>query len=119
MRRILAFCTLLLSFSAQSETWLQFGDGIECPDALELRDQSYTIFNDCYGFDPRNPVIETGQIEKEEEYIYFSSRKVKQVSFLQDGTTSLKLKVLLKTDSDFHLQSGLKIFKFKIINVPN
>ncbi len=34
---------------------------VECPDILVLEENgSYKILNDCYGVDPINPIIETG-----------------------------------------------------------
>ena len=38
------------------------GDAIECPDLLVFdSDGRYSILNDCYGKDPRNPVTESGK----------------------------------------------------------
>ena len=109
----------MLSLSVKAETWLQYGNNIECPDALELRNESYSIFNDCYGFEPKEPIIETGKIEIDGEYISFLYRKVQQRSFLQGDAKSQKLKILVKTSNELHLQDGSRIFRFKIINVPN
>lgn len=44
----------------------------ECPDLIEFRSNySYIVLNDCYGNDPRKPIVETGKWEVAE-----SSKKV-------------------------------------------
>jgi len=49
---------------------------IECPDLLEFHDDKrYTIINDCYGTDIRDPVTERGRWEEQENNeILFKNR---------------------------------------------
>ncbi len=119
MSKIVALSIFLLSFSANAETWIQYDEKIECPDVLELSGNNFIIFNDCYGLDPKEPIIETGKVEIGNNYFFFSDRKIKQQSFLQENTKRQKLKVLLKTKDELKLQSGTKVFMFKRIKLPN
>ena len=42
--------------------WGLIEPGSECPYVLSFNGEGrYVIFNDCYGLDPRNPIVETGQ----------------------------------------------------------
>ncbi|WP_125561731.1 hypothetical protein [Pseudoalteromonas rubra] len=119
MSRIIAIFTFLLNFPASADTWLQFGEELECPDALKLKGGNYRIYNDCYGFDPKEPIIESGNIEFDNDYFYFFNRKVNQPSFLQNGAQSQKLKVLLRNKHELNLQKGTRVFIFKRITLPN
>ncbi|KZN40379.1 hypothetical protein N483_17655 [Pseudoalteromonas luteoviolacea NCIMB 1944] len=83
---------------------------------MKLQGESYSIYNDCYGVDPRNPIIETGSITLDESHIIFHARKIKQASFLQGGASSQTLIVLLKSDTKLHLRYGKSIFKFKKVD---
>lgn len=116
MSKILAVFILAISIWANAQTWIQHGDDIECPDVLNIQGESYIIFNDCYGFDPKEPIIETGKIAWEGDYISFLYRKVRQRSFLQGDAKSQKLKVLKNNGSELHLQDESRVFKFKISN---
>ena len=56
----------LLGFysAASAESWMQTseeGGPLECPDVIELSNGQYHVLNDCYGMDPKRPVIETGE----------------------------------------------------------
>ncbi|MBQ4836585.1 hypothetical protein [Pseudoalteromonas luteoviolacea] len=106
----------VFSFSVYSQAWLQVESNVECPDLLKLQGERYSIYNDCYGTDPRHPIIETGNIILNENHITFHTRSINQDSFLQRGTNSIKLIVLLKTDAKLHLRYGKSIFKFKKVD---
>ncbi|MBQ4810263.1 hypothetical protein J8M20_02900 [Pseudoalteromonas luteoviolacea] len=119
MFRLITISIFLMSFPASAYTWLQYGEELECPDALEFNGDNYIIYNDCYGFDPREPIIESGHIETDNDYVYFLNRKVKQQSFLQGHTKSQKLKILLRNEHELNLQRGSRIFMFKRIKWTN
>jgi hypothetical protein len=118
MIKILAITTLLFAHSANAELWIQVGGGSECPDVLELNESSYVIFNDCYGVDPKNPIIESGALNREGEYLSFWQRKVKELSFLTGDAKSQRLKVLEGSSNELHLLGESRLFIFRQYNVP-
>lgn len=118
MNKLFIIFVSFICLKAEAQIWLQYGDDIECPDALEISQPNYTILNDCYGLDRQKPIIETGIVEFEGEYISFLKRKVLQRSFLQGDAKSQKLMIIKKSSTELHLKDGSNSFRFKISNVP-
>lgn len=117
MNRVIVILTSLLFTSVTfAETWIQVSDGtymLECPDAITFDKEKYVIFNDCYGLDPKYPVIETGRYENKEGFISFIQREPTQQSFLGEDTRDRKL-TLERKYSSVRLSDGAITFYFKV-----
>lgn len=79
--------------------WVNAGvddDAIECPDLLAFdSDGSYSILNDCYGIDPRNPVTESGKwvFNPSESQLQLNDRVFVANYSLRDPTEELRVRV--------------------------
>lgn len=109
------FFIFLFSANLLADTWLQVGeDGymIECPDAIELEESRYTIFNECYGVDPRNPVVEIGSYKLIENQVSFFEEYSSHESFVSIGSGIRKFKVQ-KNGKSLLLIRGEEVVHFK------
>jgi len=113
MMKILAITTVLFTATTYAEMWVLVDGDAECPDVLEINEANYVILNDCYGFDPKNPIIESGSFDSEDGYLSFSQRKVEQPSFLKGNSKSKKFRILKSPSDELHLQGESRVFKFR------
>ena len=116
--KIFLLFIVLISTSVKAELWLQYGVNLECPDAIELNNGTYIIYNDCYGFDPVNPVIETGNYRIEGNSIFFKNRNSKVESFLGKNSENQCLEIKSKTKEELHLKNENHAFRFRVRYVP-
>lgn len=89
----------------------------ECPDLLVLRkDGSYSVLNDCYGVDMRNPVTEVGEwiFGNGNNELSFESRKFEGNYFFgSESSDPLIAKVIRVSEDEMILQfnsSGPEIY---------
>lgn len=116
MKIFVSIPLLMCASIAIAESWRQVSDGtymLECPDFIEFSSVTYEILNDCYGEDPRYPVIETGSYSIEKDFIVFTERQPKQESFLSGDAKSQNLE-LHRSDDSIKLVDGSNIFYFVI-----
>ena len=113
MIKILAITTFLFTATTYAEMWVLVDGDAECPDVLEINQANYVILNDCYGFDPKNPIVESGNIDSEDGYLSFLQRKVEQPSFLKGDPESKRFKMLKSSSDELHLQDETRVFKFR------
>jgi hypothetical protein len=114
--RIFFASLIIITSLAHSESWIEVSGDYECPDLLVLSESMYEIYNDCYGFDPRNPIVDSGNIERNEGVITFTKRTIKQPSFLgEEGNKEFE--VLIKTEKELSIRSGDVIHSFKVFPV--
>ena len=118
MMKVLAITTLLFTATTYAEMWVLIDGDSECPDVLEVNEASYVILNDCYGLDPKNPIIESGSFTSGDGYFSFLLRKVEQPSFLKGDSKSKKFRTLKSPNDELHLQDGSRVFKFRQHYVP-
>ena len=77
---------------------------IECPDVLRFNtNKKYCIYNDCFGPDPKQPIVETGQWELKinilslkqrkftTNYFFFSADKTIQFNLVRISSDTLCL----------------------------
>ena len=93
-----------------SMSLVQEGDGkkyaMECPDVLSFEaNGQYQIFNDCYGNDIENPIIERGKwiFDIKENKISLKDRKFSSSYTFHDSTPALTLYVKEITDKSMKL----------------
>lgn len=87
------------------------GGAIECPDLLIFDSNgNYSIVNDCYGIEPRNPVTESGK------WIFISSESLLRLNdrvfvtnhSLMEPTKELRIRVEKLSPSTLTLTFGEK-----------
>ena len=109
--KILFASLIVITSLAHSQSWIEVSGDYECPDLLVLSASKYEIYNDCYGFDPRNPIVESGNIERNEGIITFSDRTIEQPSFLgEEGNKEFE--ILVKTEKELSIKAGEVIHSF-------
>ena len=118
MMKILTITALLFTATTYAEMWVLVDGDAECPDVLVVKEASYIILNDCYGIDPKNPIIESGRFKSENGYFSFIQSKIDQPSFLKGDSISKKFKVLKSPGDELHLKDKSKVFKFRLHNGP-
>lgn len=61
---------------------------IECPDIIMFNeDSTYKVFNDCYGTDTNNPIVETGNWESTSDSLILKNRSFETNSYLFNLST--------------------------------
>lgn len=61
---------------------------IECPDIILVNeDSTYKVFNDCYGRDTNNPIVETGKWELTSDSLIFTNRNFETNHYLFNLST--------------------------------
>lgn len=61
-------------------TWEQVNsqsEQIECPNIIIFGKKTYRILNDCYGDDPKSPIMETGEFKQSDNALVLTHRKIK------------------------------------------
>jgi len=113
MNRLIFLTFVFISTAVKADSWILTNDDTECPDVIEFDESRYIILNDCYGFNPKHPVIEMGVIIKTGNAITFLERNIKQQSFLQHGDKPQTYNVTTNTIDKLYLQKGSVVYKFK------
>jgi len=92
MKHLLVLLSLGISSNVsaiEGTSWLQVnkeGYSIECPDFVKFTKHEYSIFNDCYGNKPTNPIIEYGSYKIKDQFLLFERNEIiKNHSFLGNG----------------------------------
>lgn len=103
---------IFLASATHSASWIEVSGDYECPNLLILFESRYEVFNDCYGFDPRSPVIDSGRFEEIDGHFIFSERKIEQPSFL-GGRGVMSFEVISKTNTALRIRTGSITHTFK------
>jgi len=103
---------LLASSIVRSKSWIEVSGDYECPDLLIFSGSEYEVINDCYGINPRKPVIDSGSFEIKDGYFIFTDRKNEHSSFFGSGATG-KFEIILKTENELHIRVGDIIHEFQ------
>lgn len=117
MSKLLPIFLSIFSLDVAAEVWFQTekdGSAIECPDVVVIGDSNYRILNDCYGQDPKNPVIESGIAVVNEEAVSFTDREVFQSTFVGAGQRNVQFKRSRVGDDLLHLSNESGTFYFRI-----
>ncbi len=116
MSKLLPILLSILCLDAAAEVWFQTekdGSAIECPDVVVIDKSEYEILNDCYGLDPKHPVIESGVVVMEKDAVSFVDREVSESTFLGEGQRNVQFKRSRVGDGILHLSNGSDIFYFR------
>lgn len=89
------FSSLIISCNNSNESivgkWKMEGceeSFIECPDIITFNeDSTYKVFNDCYGADTNNPIVETGNWESTSDSLILKNRNFETNHYLFNLST--------------------------------
>ncbi|WP_298445769.1 hypothetical protein [uncultured Ferrimonas sp.] len=117
MSKVWIILFLFFSSAINAEEWIQKEAGIECPDLIKFESNKYYIFNDCYGFDPKNPIIESGEFKKRNNVYHLFNRQIEQQSFLLNKSATVDLKVTFQPNGEVVFKNGSNHNVFKLIRL--
>jgi hypothetical protein len=80
MRYLFVTLVLTLPYQSSASEWEQVNSAnekVECPNFIIFAEHKYRMLNDCYGDNPSDPIMETGDFEKNENSLTLINRNVK------------------------------------------
>ena len=117
MRKLILVAIFVCSGAANSDVWetvAEDGSKIECPSFLFIDGGSYEVLNDCYGMEPKHPVVESGRIEQSESSVSFIDRAVDQPVFIGDGDDDVEFSVVERGGDYIVLGLDSRLYRFQI-----
>lgn len=115
MRYLFVTLALTLSFQSSASIWEQVNRAnvkVECPNVIIFSEHKYRMLNDCYGHDPRDPIMETGDFEKSENSLTLTNRKVK-VDDLFTHREDIQFE-LLRSSNSIQLRNSERSYYFTV-----
>lgn len=102
--------------SLSSGIWLSIGVNgkmPECPNAIIFKSSTYEVLNDCYGHNPKHPIIETGKYKHSINILEFTDRNTRQKEIgLIPGTSNITATIEKHTRETLILKIDNEIYSY-------